>query len=627
MVYGEAVFAFLTRTPEMLGRANCLRANMRQVAAILCLLVVPSLAAQQTEPDPANRANLTIAVEPLGDTEQGVVSRVTFRFAIPGDVPPDMPLVIQGSFLRGGEVLRNFRLQIPPTQRDVVKTIQAFADGEVTIEARLMIPLEEDAPVILGKSSKAFPVAKTNKTYIAGPEEGAEGVFAEGVVPETMGAVKIRTPRRDVAPNLFIVDVDVKPPVKRVEFWVEGKKIMARSAAPYRAELDLGKLPKRVEVRVVGYDAQNRYIDADSFVVNERETPLEVKISRVVTPDNVSHFKLSIQNPKNTEIKSVILFAGQKKLYEWTRPPYAIDIPNSSLAGVEFVRASVFDHTNYEASDLLFLSGQRYIEEIEVNLVELPVTVTDAAGLPIADLKQQNFSVFESGKPQKISSFNFASNLPLSVGVLLDHSGSMLPRIKDAKAAAVEFFRSIMKPQDRAFFAGFAFDSKNIAPFVSDVALIESQVNASPEAAGGTALYDAIVTGLYRFRSVQGRKALVIITDGEDTSSRLSYDDMLMYVRASRVPLYFIGIGLGFTDIAGTSKMKSLANETGGVAYFIKDVKQIKDTYAQLEKDLRSQYFISYHAESSSKDQQYRPIEVKVDRPDAKVRTIRGYIP
>jgi Ca-activated chloride channel family protein len=601
---------------------------MRRFLAALIFLAPFSGAAQETpSTDAANRANLTITAEPLGDSEQGVVTRITFRFATPGDVEPDFPLVIQGSLMRGTEVLRNFRFNIPPDRRDLVTTIQTLGEGSVTVEARLMIPLEEQAPVILGKSSSTFPIAKTNKPYVASPEEGAEAVFAEGVVPETVGAVRIRPPRRDVAPNLFIVDVDARPPVKRVEFWVEGKKIMARSAPPYRAELDLGKLPKRVEVKVIGYDAQGRYVDADAFVVNERETPLEVKITRVVTPDNVSHFKLALQNPKNNAIKTVVLFAGQKKIHEWTHPPYAIDIPNSALAGVEFIRASVTDSTNYEATDLLFLSGDRYVEEIDVNLVELPVSVSDGSGTPIAGLVQDNFTVLENGKVQKISAFSFASSLPISVGVLLDHSGSMVKRIKDAKAAAIEFFRSIIKSGDRAFFAGFAFDARSIAPFVSDVSLIEAQVNASPEAAGGTALYDAIVTGLYRFRSVQGRKALIIITDGEDTSSRLSYDDMLAYVRASRVPLYFIGIGLGFADIAGTSKMKSLAAETGGVAYFIKDVKQLKETYAELEKDLRSQYLISYYAESTKKDQQYRTIEVKVDRPDARVRTIRGYIP
>lgn len=603
---------------------------MRRLAGLALALASLSIQAQTpapAPPDASNRANLTIAVEALGDNAQGVVSRVTFRFAIPSDVPSGVPLVVQGSIMQHGEVVRNFRFPVPIDQRDTLRSTQTLSEGETEIEARLMVPLEEQAPVILGKVSKKVTVARTNKAYVAGPDEGAEGIVAEGVVPESVGAVKIRTPRRDVAPNLFIVDVDVKDPVKRVEFWVEGKKLLVRNSAPYRAELDLGKLPKRVEVKAVGYDAAGRYIDADAFVVNERETPLEVKITRTQTPDGVSHFKLSIQNPKNSEIKGVVLFAGQKKIHEWKQPPYAVDLPNSRLAGVEFVRASVTDESNYEASDLLFLNGDRYTEEIEVNLVELPVNVSDGSGAPITTLKQENFTIFESGKRQKISAFNFASNLPISVGMLLDHSGSMLPRIAAARQAAIEFFHNILRPSDRAFFGAFAYDVAKVAPFVSDVGSLDQQVKSSPEAAGGTSLYDAIVTGLYRFRSIQGRKALVIITDGEDTTSRLSYDDMLTYVRAARVPLYFIGVGLGFSDIAGTSKMRALAAETGGVAYFIRDVKQLKETYAQLEKDLRSQYLLSYYTESTKKDQRYRTVDVKVDHAGARVRTIRGFIP
>jgi VWFA-related protein len=601
---------------------------MRRLLLALILISV-SLQAQTPPPppDPANRANLTIAVEPLGDNEQGVVSRIVFRFAVPSDVPPGVPLVIQGSVMQGGQVVKNFRFQVPPDQHDLLRTTQSLREGDNEIEARLLIPLEEQAPVILGKTTKTVTVAKTNKVYVAAPNEGAEGILAEGIVPETIGAVKIRAPRRDVAPNLFVVDVEVKPPVTRVEFWVEGKKLLVRNAAPYRAELDLGKLPKRVEVRAVGYDAKGRYIDADAFVVNERETPLEVKITRTETPDGITHFKLSLQNPKNTEIVSVVLFAGKNKLHEWKEPPYAIDIPTARLSGVEYVRASATDNTNYEASDLLFLSGQRYTEEIEVNLVELPVSVTDTAGAPIVNLEQKDFIIFEKGKQQKISAFNFASNLPISVGMLLDHSGSMQPRIKAAKEAAVEFFRNILRPTDRAFFAAFAFDATNVAPFASDIGSLEQQVNSSPDAVGGTSLYDAIVTGLYRFRSIQGRKAMVIITDGEDTTSRLAYEDMLTYVRSARVPLYFIGVGLGFADFGGASKMKALAAETGGVAYFIKDVKHLKETYAQLEKDLRTQYLISYYTESTKKDLDYRTVEVKVNRPDARVRTIRGFIP
>jgi Ca-activated chloride channel family protein len=595
---------------------------MRKALTALLLLAFSTAVAAEEAAKP-----ITISLEPLGDNDTGVVQRVTFRFPQPAEVAPGSQLLLQGSFVQGGQVLRNFRYVVPDAQTSI-SAVQTFAPGDAEVEVRLIVPVEEGAPVLVAKTSEKFTVAKTNKVYVASAEDGAEAVLAEGVVPETVGAVKIRVPKRDVAPNLFVVNVDVLPPVKRVEFWVEGKKVMARNAPPYSAELDLGRLPKRVEVRVIGYDAAGRYIDADAFVVNERDTPLEVKITRTTTPDGVSHFKLSLQNPKGTAVKNVVLYAGSEKLYEWTQPPYAIDIPTRRLQGQEFVRASAFDDTGYEASDLLFLNGDRYIEEIEVNLVELPVSVVDTAGVPLSDLEQKNFTVFENNKPQKISSFNFASNLPLSIGVLLDHSGSMEKRMEDAKKAAVEFFRSIVKKEDRAFIAAFASDPTKNAPFVSNVQTLESQVDAIPTAGGGTALYDAIVTGLYRFRNVQGRKALIVITDGDDTTSRLSYDDMLAYARASRVPLYFIGIGfMGPGGMGGGGKMKALAAETGGVAYLIRNVTDLPETYKRLERDLRSQYLLSYHTESSKKDQAYRTVEVKVDRSDARVRTIRGFIP
>ncbi|MFL6248624.1 MAG: VWA domain-containing protein [Thermoanaerobaculia bacterium] len=596
---------------------------MRKTLAAVLLVALSSVVLAEEAAKP-----ITIALEPLGDTEQGVAARITFRFAEPAEVPPDTGLFLQGSLLHGGQVIRNFRFPVQPNSNSIT-TVQTFGEGEVEVEVRLVMPVEEGMPVIVAKVAQKFTVAKTNTPYVASAEDGAEAVMAEGVLPEMVGAVKIRAPRRDVALNLFIVEVDVLPPVKRVEFWVEGKKVQARNSPPYNAELDLGTLPKRVEVRAVGYDAQGRYVDADAFVVNERDTPMELKITRTVTPDGVSHFKLSLQNPKGTTVKNVILYASDQKLIEWTRPPYAIDIPNARLAGHDYVRASAFDDTGYEASDLLFLSGERFIEEMEVNLVELPITVSNASGAPIADLTQANFTVLENNKPQKISSFNFAANLPLALGVLLDHSGSMEKRMEDAKTAAVDFFKSIIHPGDRAFIAPFASDPSRNAPFVTDVGTLEAQVNAIPTAGGGTALYDAIVTGLYRFRNLQGRKALIVITDGEDTTSRLPYDDMLTYARASRVPLYFIGIGFGFGPggLGGPGKMRALAAETGGVVYLIRDTKQLAATYKAIEQDLRTQYLLSYHTETTKRDKAYRSIEVKVDRPDAKVRTIRGFIP
>lgn len=593
---------------------------MRTLTAMPLLLLALSLPALAQEP----QERLAIALEPLGDSDTGVVIRVTFRFVTPIDAHADALLALQGSFMQNGTVLRNFRYRIPEERPRQLTAVQTFAEGTADVEVRLIQDVEEGGPpLLLMKAAASFPVTKVGRPYVASPSDGAEAAFAEGIVPESVGSVRIRTPERDVAPNLFHINVDVLPPVTRVEFWVEGKRVMARNAPPYNVELDLGKLPKRVEVRAIGFDKQGRYVDADAFVVNERDTPLEVKITRTATPDGVSHFKLNVQNPKGTNIRSVVLYAGDRKLHEWSGPPYAFDLPTARLAGNDFVRASVIDETGYEAADLLFLSGDRFTEQIDVDLIEVPVSVSDAAGNPVTNLEQKNFTVLESGKPQTISSFNFAANLPISVGVLLDHSGSMEKRMEPAKTAAIEFFRRIIKKNDRAFIAAFAGDPARNAPFVSDVANLEAQVSSIPEAAGGTALYDAIITGLYRFRNVQGRKALIIITDGEDTTSRMAYEEMLAYARASRVPLYFVGVGFSFGD----GKMKSLAAETGGVAFFIRNVDQLGETYRKLEQDLRSQYLITYQTETSKKDTEYRTIEVKVDRPDAKVRAIRGYIP
>ncbi|MEO8381505.1 MAG: VWA domain-containing protein [Acidobacteriota bacterium] len=592
---------------------------MRKIIPALLVLALAVVASAQEADE-----RIGILLETLGDTDQGVVARMTFRFNTPAVEEPGALLVLQGSLMKEGQVLRNFRFPLPEERPSQVPSIQVVPEGEVTVEVRLLLEGQESAtPLLLSRTSKTFTVAKTGTPYVAGANDGADAILAEGLLPETVGAVKIRPPQRDVAPNLFIVNVDTLPPVARVEFWVDGKKVIARNAPPFRAELDLGRLPKRVEVKAVGLDKQGRYVDADAFIVNERETPLELKITRTETPDGVSHFKLSLQNPKGMGIRNVVFFAGDKQIHEWTQPPYALDLPTTRLAGVEFVRASAFDETGYEASDLLFLDGQRFIEEMEVNVVELPVSVSDRGGNPITNLEEKSFTIIENGKPQTISSFNFAANLPISVGVLLDHSGSMEKRMEAAKAAAIQFFQRIIKKGDRAFIGAFAGDPSRNAPFVSEVATLEAQVNAIPAAGGGTALYDAIVTGLYRFRNVQGRRALVVITDGEDTNSRLDYKDMLAYARAARVPLYFIGVGFALGD----NGMKSLAAETGGVAYFIRNVNQLPETYAQLEKDLRSQYLLSYHTESSKKDQAYRTIEVKVNHPDAKVRTIRGFIP
>jgi VWFA-related protein len=590
---------------------------MKALRLLLLLAAVPLLAADESP------KRITIDAAPLGDAAGGVVVRVTTSLTIPADIPAEAPLELHLAFSRGTAVVRTVRRELVPAERSGYSTIVTLPAGAIEIEARLLLPRAEGMPIVLGKESVTVTVAPTGEPFVADEGGTADAIVAEGVVPEIAGAVRIVAPRRDLSPNLFIVDVEVKPPVRRVEFHVDGEKVMTRNAPPWRAELKLGTIPRRVEVSVVGLDAAGRYVDSDAWIVNERDSPLEVKITKNAA-GTTTHVRVSVQNHRAASLRTVELWAGERKLASWSRPPYALDVPTASLTGSSFLRASAITVDGEEAADLVYLDGSRYTEVVDVNYVELPVTVVDARGAAITDLRQSEFEILEEGKAKPVANFGFATNLPLSIGVLVDHSGSMRERIDVARQAALAFFSDVMGPKDQAFFGGFSWDATKISGFETSLAALGVQVGQMPPAEGGTALYDAIVSGLYRFRSVPGRRALIVVTDGEDTVSRVPYDEMLEYVRSARVPIYFIGIGISRLS---SGRIRGLAAETGGIAYTIGSVAELKATYEELEKELRSQYLIGYYTDSSKSDTAYRKVEVRTTRGGAKVRTIRGFIP
>lgn len=582
------------------------------------LLFATLLHAQDTTSDP-----MKIVLEPLGDTAGGVATRVTIVWTAVADQSAG-ELTLSGSIETAGAATRTFRRPLAPTESQRTTFVEVFPPGQVKIFARIHASDRGGTPLLLARAETTAQIVSPGHEYVASAEDGVGGMLAEGFVPETAGAVRIQPPRRDLAPNLYNVAVSVKPPVRRVEFWIGDRKIITRNAPPYVAELDLGVIPRKVEIRAIGYDSRGRYVDADAFLVSERSNPLDVKVIRTETQGGLSQIRVALQNPSGVPVQKVELYADDRLLTRWAAPPYALALGNAQLEGVRFLRATAVNADGVEASDLLFLDGTSYVEAIEVNLVELPVTVTAASGGSVLDLTQADFVVKDAGRQVEISRFDLAANLPLTVGVLVDHSGSMKGRIDDARQAAIGFFRTVLTGRDRAFFGGFSWDSSSISPIVSDAGSLQLQVGSMPEAEGATALYDAVVSGLYRFKGVEGRKALIIVSDGEDTASRTDYESTLRYARSARVPIYVIGIGL---SSIGTGRIRGLAAETGGNVYFIRDVKQLESTYQELERELRTQYVLGYYSDGG-KEGEYRQVEVTVPgRKDLRIRTIRGYIP
>jgi VWFA-related protein len=192
------------------------------------------------------------------------------------------------------------------------------------------------------------------------------------------------------------------------------------------------------------------------------------------------------------------------------------------------------------AEDLRYINAPAYVSEVQVDAVELYTTVMEH-GRPVAGLTLSNFKVYEDGVVQKIESFEYVKNLPLTVGVMVDTSASMLESLPEAQKAAMSFLDYTIGPKDRAFTVSFDNEPYLLTKMTNRKDKLFRSL-AGMRAEGSTALYDAIIYGLYQFTGVKGKKALVLLTDGKDTASKFDFDTLLEYVRKSGIAVYGIGL-------------------------------------------------------------------------------------
>jgi Ca-activated chloride channel family protein len=445
------------------------------------------------------------------------------------------------------------------------------------------------------------------------------------------GLVKILAPTQEVPVGLLRIECEVKEPVKRVEFYLEEKKILVKNRPPYTVELDLGKIPKKQTLKVLGFDAQGNFVDADAWAINEKDARLAVRILELPKQKSAGdtvELKVALQSIAGGEAKKLQLFLDDTMLREWTEPPFTVTVPVEKIQKATLMRATATDAEGKEFTDLKLLKGEsRFMSKVEVNLVELPVSVFDAEGRLVKDLAREDFTVTEDSVKQDLSSFEFAESLPLSLGIVIDGSGSMREAMPLVHQAAAEFAQKLVsKEKDQGFVIEFRERPTLLAALTHKSVDLERAI-AETRAAGGTALYDAVVMALYQFRALPGRKAIVVLTDGDDNHSWTDYPTLRRYARAAGVPVYFIGLNLSLLDMGIKSKMTELAADTGAEAFFVGKASVLPEVYRKIETELRSQYFLRYLTNSSKGENQFRAIEVKLRNPKLRAKTIRGYFP
>jgi VWFA-related protein len=271
------------------------------------------------------------------------------------------------------------------------------------------------------------------------------------------------------------------------------------------------------------------------------------------------------------------------------------------------------------------LNSPNQVEQLNVSLVELYTTVVDRNEQLVRGLTADDFEILDRGVPQEIIKFELVENLPLTVGITIDTSGSMASSLVEAQRAGRLFLDRVLTPRDRCFVVGFSGRPVLRMPPTSDVESCGLGLEGL-QAEGWTALHDAVVTSLYHMRELSGQRALVLLSDGDDTVSSVDFDEALEYARKSGVAIFTIGLDVSALSLEVRRKLSRLATETGGRTFYVQKAEELGSVYDEIERELRSRYLIAYAPSVAGKPDEFRAIEVKVRR-GLKARTIRGYYP
>jgi Ca-activated chloride channel family protein len=416
--------------------------------------------------------------------------------------------------------------------------------------------------------------------------------------------------------------------IQKVVFLVDGVQQLTKTSPPFSAELRLSRFPMEQIVRAEGYDADGKLVVADEVILNQPRGALAVFITDPPKGARVPPGKLQVKSevsvPDGRRVQSLEIKVNDQTVATLDKSPWRADVnvPNEEMVYVT-VAATLDDGS--QAESVRFVRAPQYFEEVDVNLIELYVAVTDRNGDLVRGLTQDDFEVLESGKKQEITKFELVENLPLTVGVLLDTSGSMRSSLVQAQDAAGAFLRGVMTPRDRSFAVSFSSRPRLAMPPTDDVeAVVRSFEDL--QAVGDTALHDALVHSLYYFRGVKGQRALVLLSDGDDNASYIAYNDALEYARRSGVAVYAIGFNLPGMGAGLRNKLAELSETSGGKAFFTNKAEELPAIYAQIERELRSRYLVAYNSSQAGagKPGIFREVEVKVKK-GLKARTARGY--
>lgn len=420
--------------------------------------------------------------------------------------------------------------------------------------------------------------------------------------------------------------------IARVSFLLDGKTVLTKGKPPYSVELNVGEQPRIHTLTAVALDAQGKKVAEDEVLLNTGPHRFSV---RLVEPQPGKSYQSSLRAqaqvdvPEGDKLDRVEIYLNETLLATLYQPPYVQPVLIPQDQKLTYVRAVAYlaDGNSSEDTVVVNVPGD-IIDQVDVQFVELFTSVVDGRSRPIEGLTKNDFKVYEDGVEQEVRRFELVRDVPIYAGVVLDTSGSMGDgngeKLKAAVRGAQTFFENVITPKDRAAVITFADEASLAVRFTNQQEVLAGGL-AGLAAEGNTALHDSVVYALYYFGGLKGKRAIILLSDGQDYGSKYTFTEALDYARRSGVAIYSIGIDLKEFEVR--TKLQKLSEETGGRAFFIAASGELSKVFETVEKELRSQYLLAYQSSNSGREDKFRAVEVKVAKPGLEAKTVRGYYP
>ena len=572
-------------------------------------------------------------------------------------------LLLDGEVVRNGELFETFRYKfdLPVAaagsehSRADQGLYQTAADGAVPmlIERylrpglyRLILRVQDLHSDRYFRVSETLDVprwqpAQTERTVAGGdstprsqppdPLSGvAPGDAQDDATMDLAPSVRLQVPNEElITGRVRVSAITQGEGIARVRFDVDDRTILSKARPPYSVDLEVGRAPRMHTVRAVALSPSGDELARDEITLNAGPNRFSI---RLIEPQRghtyVDRVRASaeVEVPKLERLDRVEFYLNQERVATLYQPPFVQPIAIPRDQELSYVRAVGVLESGGAVEDLVFVNAPDLMDHVDVDLVELYTTVVDSRGRPVEDLVAGDFEVREGRELQTIRRFERVRDLPIHAGILLDTSMSMVDQLEEAEEAALHFFDLVLTPKDRACLMTFSDHHQLVVPFTNSTEVLAGGL-AGLVSEGETTLYDSLIHTLFHFNGIPGKRAVILLSDGADSSSRYRFEEVLDYARRSGVAIYSIGLGIDFREVDVRAKLNRLCAETGGRCFFVERASELKSLYTKIEHELRAQYLIAYQSNAGPGDRDFREIKVKVKRPKLKARTLRGYYP